>query len=254
AALQARMHHPHIVEIFEIGEAAGGPYFALEFVDGPSLDKQVAGTPQPAKAAAQLVETLARAVHHAHAQGLVHRDLKPANILLTADGTPKVGDFGLARRLEGEAGQTQSGAVVGTPSYMAPEQAFGRLEAIGPATDVYALGALLYALLTGRPPFLGANALDTVLAGRYTEPGSPRQWVASVPRDLDTICLKCLQKEPAKRYASAAALADDLGRFLNGEPIVARPVGWRERGVKWVRRRPTAAALVGLLVAVLVGG
>jgi hypothetical protein len=159
AALQARVQHPHIVQIFEIGETAEGPFFALELVDGPSLDKQLSGTPQPAAKAAQLVETLARAIHQAHQKELIHRDLKPANILLTADGSPKVGDFGLARRLEGEAGQTQSGEVLGTPSYMAPEQAMGRLDAIGPATDVYALGAILYALLTGRPPLVGANAL-----------------------------------------------------------------------------------------------
>ena len=254
AALQARMQHPHIVQIFEIGETAEGPYFALELIDGLGLDKYVAGTPQPAAAAARLVETLARAVHHAHEKGLVHRDLKPANILSAADGTPKVGDFGLARRLEGEAGQTQNGAVVGTPSYMAPEQACGRLEAIGPATDVYALGAVLYELLTGRAPFLGANALDTVLQVRHQEPVPPRRLLPSVPRDLEIICLKCLHKEPARRYATAANLAEDLRRFLTGEPIVARPVGRVERGLKWARRRPTAAALAGVLLALLAGG
>jgi tetratricopeptide (TPR) repeat protein len=248
AALQARVHHQHIVQIFEIGEAVGGPYLALEFVDGASLEKKIAGTPQPALSAAQLVETLARAVHHAHGKGLVHRDLKPANILVTDAGTPKVGDFGLARRLEGEAGQTQSGALVGTPSYMAPEQAFGRLESIGPATDVYALGAILYALLTGRPPFLGANALDTVVQVRHQEPVAPRRLLASVPRDLDTICLKCLHKESAKRYASAEALANDLRRFLNREPIDARPSPWWERTFKWMRRKPTAATLMGASV------
>jgi hypothetical protein len=254
AALQARVQHAHIVEIFEIGETAEGPYFALELVDGPSLNKRLSGTPQPAADAARLVETLARAVHHAHEKGLVHRDLKPANILLTTDGTPKVGDFGLARRLEGDGGQTQSGAVVGTPSYMAPEQARGRLEAIGPATDVYALGAILYELLTGRPPFLGANALDTVLQVRHQEPVPPRRLLASIARDLETICLKCLHKEPARRYATAANLAEDLRRFRAGEPIVARPVGRVERGLKRARRRPTAAALAGVLLALLAGG
>jgi serine/threonine protein kinase/DNA-binding SARP family transcriptional activator len=246
AALQARVHHLNIVQIFEIGEVHGCPYFALECVDGPSLDKRIAGQPQPARAAAQLVETLARAVQHAHEKGLVHRDLKPSNILLTAEGTPKVGDFGLAKRLEGDAGQTQTGAVVGTPNYMAPEQAWGRLKAIGPATDVYALGTILYELLTGRPPFLGATPLDTIMQVRHQEPVPPRRWLASVPRDLETICLKCLQKEPAKRYGSALALAEDLKRFVSGEPIQARPSPIWEKALKWAKRKPAAAALIGV--------
>jgi serine/threonine protein kinase len=253
AALQARVQHPHIVQIFEVGEAEGRPYFALEFVDGPGLDKQIAGMPQPAQAAAELVETLARAVHHAHQKGLVHRDLKPANVLVTAESTPKVGDFGLARRLEGEAGQTQSGAVVGTPCYMAPEQAWGRLQAIGPATDVHALGAILYELLTGRPPFLGATALDTVLQVRSQEPVPPRRLQPRVPRDLETICLACLHKDPSRRYATAEGLAEDLRRFQAGQPVVARPVRRLERGVKWARRRPELAALLLTLALVLSG-
>ena len=254
AALQARVHHPNIVQIFEVGEAGSCPYFALECVEGASLDKRIAGTPQPARAAAQLVETLARAVQHAHAKGLVHRDLKPANILVAADGTPKVGDFGLAKRLEGDAGQTQSGAVIGTPNYLAPEQAWGRLKAIGRATDVYALGTILYELLTGRPPFLGATAADTIMQVRHQEPVPPRRLLAQVPHDLETICLKCLRKEPGQRYASALDLADDLKRFLNGEPIQARPVSAWERGVKWAQRRPAIAALFSVLLVVLVGG
>jgi non-specific serine/threonine protein kinase/serine/threonine-protein kinase len=253
ARFQASVHHPHIVQIFEIGEAAGLPYFALEYVDGTSLDKRLAGRPQPARSAAQLIETLARTIHHAHAKGLVHRDLKPGNILLASDATPKVGDFGLAKRLEGEAGRTQTGAVVGTPSYMAPEQAWGRVKAIGPAADIYALGGILYELLTGRPPFLGASAVDTVLQVRHQEPVPPRHWLANVPRDLETICLKCLRKEPGQRYSSAEALADDLRRFLEGKPVVARPVSLLVRAVRWARRRPAVAALL-LALALVVSG
>ena len=276
AALQAQLQHPNVVQIFEVGEADGCPYFALECVDGASLDKRIAGTPQPPRAAAQLVETLARAVQQAHDKGLVHRDLKPANILLQksemqnsksekgsevsdfgfriSDFTPKVSDFGLAKRLEGEAGQTQTGAVVGTPSYLAPEQAWGRLKEIGPATDVYALGTILYELLTGRPPFKGATTLDTVMQVRHQEPVAPRHLLVSVPRDLETICLKCLHKDPAKRYARALDLADDLRRFQTGEPIRARPVSVWERGIKWARRQPAVAALLGVVVLVLFGG
>ncbi len=251
AALQARLQHPNIVQIFEVGETDGGPYFVLEFVDGTGLDKQIAGKPQPPRAAALLVETLARAVQHAHEKGLVHRDLKPSNILITAAGTPKVGDFGLAKRLEGDAGHTRTGAVVGTPSYMAPEQAWGRPKAIGPATDVYALGAILYELLTGRPPFLAATPLDTVLQVRNQEPVSVRRLQPQIPRDLETICLKCLEKEPARRYAGAAALADDLRRFLDGRPVWARPVGWWGRAVKWAKRRPALVAGGSLAVALV---
>jgi DNA-binding SARP family transcriptional activator len=246
AALQARVQHPHIVQIFEVGEVDGRPYFAQEFVEGPSLDKKIAGAPQPARSAAQLVETLARAMHHAHQKGLVHRDLKPANVLLTVDGMPKVGDFGLAKRLEADAGQTQTGTVMGTASYMAPEQAWGRIQAIGPATDVYALGAILYELLTGRPPFLGPTAPDTVLQVRSQEPVPVRRVQPNVPKDLETICLTCLQKEPAKRYASAAALADDLQRFRYGESIRARPSPTWEKALKWAKRKPAAAALIGV--------
>jgi WD40 repeat protein len=251
----ARLQHPNIVQVFEVGEADGLPYFSLEFCPGGSLDGKLNGTPLPALDAARLMETLARAVEAAHRAHVIHRDLKPANVLLTAEGEPKISDFGLAKKLDVQ-GQTQSGAVMGTPSYMAPEQAGGQKE-IGPAADVYALGAILYELLTGRPPFRAATALDTIMQVVSEEPVPPRRLQSKVPRDLETICLKCLQKQPACRYASAAALADDLRRFRAGEPIEARPVGRWDRGWRWCRRNPMvaslSAALLVLLIAVAVG-
>jgi eukaryotic-like serine/threonine-protein kinase len=221
----ARLQHPNIVQIFEVGEHDGHPYFSLEFVDGGSLAQKLDGTPLPPQQAARLVETLARAMHAAHQAGVVHRDLKPANVLLTADGTPKITDFGLAKKLDSDAGQTQSGAIMGTPSYMAPEQAGGKSKEIGPAADTYALGAILYELLTGRPPFKAPTPLDTVLQVVGDEPVPPRKLQSKTPRDLDTICLKCLQKAPGKRYTTAIDLAEDLRRFQAQEPIQARPVG-----------------------------
>jgi tetratricopeptide (TPR) repeat protein len=249
----ARLQHPHIVQIHAIGEHEGLPYFSLEFVEGGSLAQKLAGTPLPPREAAQLVETLARAMHIAHQRGIIHRDLKPANVLLTADGQPKITDFGLAKKLDGAAGQTASGAIVGTPSYMAPEQANGQVKPVGPAVDVYALGAVLYETLTGRPPFKAATPLDTVLQVVSAEPAPPGRLQPHVPRDLETICLKCLHKEPARRYPDAAALAEDLRRYQASEPIMARPVGVMERGLKWARRRPAAAALIGFVVLALVG-
>lgn len=247
----ARLQHPNIVQIYEVGEQDGKPFLALEFVVGGSLEEKLAGAPQPGRPSAQLLETLARAVHVAHEQGIVHRDLKPANVLLSRDGTPKITDFGLAKRLNVEAtGPTLSGDIVGTPSYMAPEQALGRPGGIGPAVDVYALGAILYEMVTGRPPFDGTSAWDTIALVLGTDPVSPARLQPSVPRDLETVCLKCLEKEPGKRYVSANDLADDLHRFLNGEPIRARPVGTWERGVKWGKRRPAIAALLALTVLV----
>jgi serine/threonine-protein kinase len=246
----ARFQHPNIVQIHEVGTADGLPYFSLEFLDGGPLDKKIARMPQPPRFAAELVAALARAMSYAHERGVIHRDLKPANVLLSADGTPKITDFGLAKRLDGDSLQTRSGTVVGTPSFMAPEQARGDLKEVGPHSDVYSLGAILYDLLTGRPPFLGASMLDTLDQVRSQEPVPPAALIGRVPKDLETICLKCLQKEPAKRYASAAALADDLRRFLNGEPIVARPVSAPERAWRWAKRNPWVAGL-GVAVAVL---
>ncbi len=223
----ARLHHPNIIQIFEVGES-GQPYFSLEFCEGGSLAQQLDGTPLPPVKAAELVEMLAKAMDAAHRAGIVHRDLKPANILLTADGTPKVTDFGLAKQFD-VGGQTASGAVLGTPSYMAPEQAGGKGKTVGPAADVYALGAILYELLTGRPPFKAATPLETVLQVVSDDPAPPRQLNAAVPKDLEAICLKCLQKDPARRYASAGELADDLTRFRSGEPVAAQQSGLLDR-------------------------
>jgi WD40 repeat protein len=236
----ARLQHPNIVQIHEVGEHGGLPFFSLEFCPGGSLDKKLGGTPLAPREAAVLVETLARAIQTAHQKGIVHRDLKPANVLLAEDGQPKVTDFGLAKKLD-EAGQTQTGAILGTPSYMAPEQAGGMGKEVGPACDVYALGAILYELLTGRPPFKAATPLDTLMQVLSEEPVAPRQLQSQTPRDLETITLKCLHKEPGKRYASAADLAEDLRRFAAGEPIRARPVGSAERLWRWCRRNPLLA-------------
>ncbi|MBY0522242.1 MAG: protein kinase [Gemmataceae bacterium] len=239
----ASLQHPNIVQIYEVGEQEGRPFFSLEFVDGGSLDDKLAHTsPLPPREAAQLIEKLARAMHVAHQRGIIHRDLKPANVLLTSDGNPKITDFGLAKRLDSQQGQTQSGSIMGTPSYMAPEQAAGNTREVGTLSDVYALGAILYETLTGRPPFDSDNPMDTVLQVINDEPAAPSKLNPKVPRDLETICLKCLEKLPRKRYASAQDLADDLRRYLDEEPILARPIGAWERGVKWMRRRPAVAA------------
>jgi serine/threonine protein kinase len=230
AEAAARMRHPNVVLIYDVGEHQGRPYLAMELVEGGSLDRQAAGRPQPAPQAAGLVRTLALAVQHAHAQHVVHRDLKPANVLLTADGAPKIADFGLAKRLDSDStAWTQEGAVLGTASYMAPEQAAGRVKDIGPTTDVYALGAILYELLTGRPPFQGDSWNRTLEQVLHEEPTPPARRHAGVPADLETVCLKCLEKEPARRYPGAGELADDLGRFLDGKPVAAVPLGAAER-------------------------
>jgi WD40 repeat protein/tRNA A-37 threonylcarbamoyl transferase component Bud32 len=247
----ARLQHPNIVQIYEVGEHQGLSYFSMEYCPGGSLAAHLNGTPLPPREAAMLVEKLAGAIQAAHDKGVIHRDLKPANVLLAEDGTPKITDFGLAKKLD-EAGQTQTGAVMGTPSYMAPEQAEGKKD-IGPACDVYALGAILYELLTGRPPFKAATPLDTIRQVVSEEPVPPRQLQSKTPRDLETICLKCLLKEPNKRYSIALALAEDLRRFQKGEPITARSVGKVERGWRWCRRNPVVAALAAGVAALAAG-
>jgi tetratricopeptide (TPR) repeat protein/predicted Ser/Thr protein kinase len=250
----ARLQHPNVVQIHEVGEHDGLPFLSLEFVDGGSLANRHDGTPWPPRQAAQLVETLARAVYVAHQRGIVHRDLKPANVLLTGDGVPKITDFGLAKMLDATAGPTNTGAVLGTPSYMAPEQTGRYAQPIGPTTDVYALGAVLYELLTGRPPFKGETPLATVAQVVADEPVPPRRLQPGVPRDLETVCLKCLQKEPARRYASALDLADDLRHFLDGEPTRARPVGLAGRLGRWARRNPKVASLLAIVALIVAFG
>ncbi len=252
----ARLRHPNIIHIHDVGEYRSTvgtvPFLVLEYVEGGSLARHLAGKPLPPREAAQLVETLARAVEYAHAAGIVHRDLKPANVLL-APGleSPKINDFGLAKDLLGEQVLTASGDVLGTPSYMAPEQVRGKGGSVGPACDLYALGAILYELLVGRPPFQAASAVETVMLVLGEEPIPPRRLQPSLPRDLEIICLKCLEKEPQRRYDSAAALADDLRRFLDHHPIQARPTSWPRRVGKWIRRNPTlAASLLVVLLAV----
>jgi WD40 repeat protein/serine/threonine protein kinase len=292
AEVVAQLQHPNIVQIHEVGEADGWPYLALEFVDGTSLDRVLAGKPQPVEDAARLVEALARAMHYAHVRGIVHRDLKPANVLLgsmagsrdsaipapsASPKTPPVGgsnresrkhssnriasalapelakitDFGLAKSLEpGPPGATKTGDILGTPSYMAPEQAGGKPEDVSFAADIYSLGAILYELLTGLPPFTAESTVETLLLVQTREPTSPARLRPGLPRDLVTICLTCLHKQPGRRYATALDMADDLRRFLNHEPILARPTGRLERSAKWARRHPAAATLVATIILV----
>ncbi len=242
----ARLEHPSIVQIRHIGDVDGLPFLELEYLSGGSLDSQLDGLPWPAARAARLAEQVAMGIAEAHRQGVVHRDLKPSNVLLAADGTPKVGDFGLAKMLDSQSALTQSESVMGSPSYMAPEQASGRGKQAGPAVDVYAVGAILYELLTGRPPFRGASVLETLEQVKATEPVAPSRLVPGVPRDIETVCLKCLQKEPAKRYETAQQLGDDLRRFLDSRPILARRTGAAERLGRWCLRNPMIASLVGL--------
>ena len=274
----AKLLHSNIVQIYETGEHEGRPYFSLEFVEGGSLEKRIGESPTSPRAAAQFVETLARTMEVAHQHGIVHRDLKPANILLAKLGSqsslvrsreidsssmpadhwsrttvPKIADFGLAKRLDDDSSQTQSGAILGTPSYMAPEQAGGKNREIGPAVDIYSLGAILYEMLVGRPPFKAGNPIDTVRQVIEQEPVPPRQLEPRVPHDLETICLKCLEKEPARRFSSAVELAEDLRRFVEGDPILARPTPAWERAWKWGKRRPAIVALLGVTVLFVVG-
>jgi eukaryotic-like serine/threonine-protein kinase len=247
----AQLQHPHVVQIHDVGDSEGRPYFTMEYVDGGSLAERIRNAPQSACQAAELLETLANAVHAAHRHGIVHRDLKPANVLMTSDGTPKIGDFGLARHLDGEASITPAGTALGTPSYMSPEQARGPSSTIGPAADIYALGAILYETLTGRPPFHAATAAETVLQVLSQEPVPPSRLNATVPRELETICLKCLHKQPQRRYPSAAALAEDLHRFQRGQPILGRRMSRPERLLRWIRRNPSTTALACSVVALV---
>lgn len=249
----AALQHPNIVQIHEVGEHNGVPFFSLEFVDGGTLSEKIEDRPLSPRKAAELVKQLAGAMHFAHQHGIVHRDLKPGNVLMTTTGVPKVTDFGLAKRIDGEAqsSQTEAGSILGTPSYMAPEQAKGAITEIGPLADVYSLGAVLYHLVTGRPPFVGSTLLETLEQVRSQEPVAVRQLLPKAPRDLETICLKCLQKEPKKRYADAEALSRDIGHFLTGEPIEARAVGPFGRFWRWCRRHPGVASLTATVFTLL---
>ncbi len=248
----ACMKHPNIVPIYEIGEQNNLAYLALELVEGGSLAQALAKRPMASYQAAEMAEILAKTMSYVHERGVLHRDLKPANVLLTIDGVPKITDFGLAKWLDVPSKDSRSGVVAGTPGYMAPEQARGQTALVGPATDVYALGAILYEMLTGRPPFHAATTQETVQQLLTEDPVPPTKLQPRVARDLETICLKCLQKEPARRYATASAFARDLQCFLSGRPILARPVPSWERAVKWARRRPAVAMLIGFSVVATV--
>ncbi|HXY35924.1 MAG TPA: WD40 repeat domain-containing serine/threonine protein kinase, partial [Planctomycetaceae bacterium] len=254
AEAAATLDHPNIVPIFEVGNREGQHYFAMGYVDGPSLAMKLRDGCWAPHDAAALLRQIAEAVQYAHAHGIIHRDLKPHNILLTSDGQPRITDFGLAKRLEGASELTASGQILGTPNYMPPEQARGKTREVGPLSDVYALGGILYALLTGQPPFVGETPFEVVTAVIEREPISPRQLNPRVDRDLETVTLKCLDKDPAKRYSSARELSDDLGRFLRREPINARPIGSFERSWRWCRRKPVVASLVSAVVLTLMAG
>jgi len=254
AEAAAHLEHPGIVPIYEVGQYGGQHYFSMGFVEGQSLSQRLARGPLPSRQSAELIARVSDAIGYAHERGVIHRDLKPANILLDRDGNPRVTDFGLAKKVEDQSDLTGSGRTVGTPSYMPPEQARGQQELVGPAADVYALGATLYCLVTGRPPFQAATPVQTLFQVVAADPVAPRRLNPAVDRDLETICLKCLEKDRTRRYASAAALGADLRRYLAGEPIRARPVTQWERAIKWARRRPAIAALASALVVVLAGG
>src|SRR5216117_1514309 len=249
AGAAAGLEHPGIVLIHEVGERDGSCYFSMKFVEGGQLDEVVKRSPMSTRRAAELIGKVARTVHYAHEHGILHRDLKPGNILLDPKGEPHLTDFGLARLVQSDSSVTQTLDVLGTPSYMAPEQAVGNNAGISSVTDVYGLGAVLYQLLTGQPPFAGGATYETIKLLLDTEPRQPRLLNPKIDRDLSTICLKCLEKDPKRRYTSALALAEDLERWLNYEPIAARRTGIFGRGKKWVRRNPTRALLLVSLIA-----
>ena len=251
AEAAARLNHPNIVPIHGAGEDCGRRYLTMAYIEGQSLAQRLAGGPLPPRNAARLMQLVAEAVEHAHSQGVVHRDLKPGNILLDRKEQPLVSDFGLAKRSEGDSSMTRSGQVVGTPSFMSPEQARGANDEVGAAADIYSIGATLYCTLTGRPPFQAATVVETLRLVLYTEPVSPRALNPLVPRDLDTICMKCLEKKPEHRYPSALATSQDLQRFLDDRPILARPVGPGGRLVRWSRRNPLLSASLAAAVAIL---
>ncbi len=254
AEAAAGLDHPGIVPIYEVGQHEGQHYFSMGFVEGQSLAQRLADGPLPPREAAALMVKVAEAIEYAHGRGVIHRDLKPGNILLDRNGNPRVTDFGLAKKVEGDSALTASGQIMGTPSYMPPEQASGNRGQVGPAADVYALGATLYALVTGRPPFQAATAMDTVIQVIGEEPVPPRRLNPGVPRDVETICLKCLEKEPARRYAAASDLADELRRYLDGKPILARPVGQAERTWRWSKRNRLAASLLTVVAVLTAAG
>src|SRR5213080_205456 len=245
----ANLDHPCIVPIYDVGEREGSCYFSMKFIDGGQLDAVAKRTPISIRNAAELIAKLARTVHYAHEHGILHRDIKPGHILVDAKGEPHLTDFGLARLLETKSTVTHTMDVLGTPSYMAPEQASGRNEQLTSATDVYGLGAVFYQLLTGHPPFAGGTTYETVRLVLEQEPRQLRLWNPKIDRDLATICLKCLEKDPKKRYPAAAGLAEDLEHWLRNEPIRARHAGVFTRGKKWLQRNPTTALLVGLSLA-----
>src|SRR5437667_1861196 len=249
AEAAASLDHPSIVPIYEVGERDGSCYFSMTFVEGGQLDEVVRRTPMSIRQAVELIAKVARTVHYAHKHGILHRDIKPGNILLDAKGEPHLTDFGLARLVESESSVTHTLDILGTPSYMAPEQAVGNNTAVSNATDVYGIGAVLYQLLTGHPPFAGGATYETIRLLLNTEPWQPRLLNPKIDRDLSTICLKCLEKDPKRRYSSALALAEDLERWLKHEPIQARHAGVFTRGRKWVQRNPSSALLAACLVA-----
>ncbi len=253
AEAAASLDHPGIVPIFEIGEHAGQHYFSMGYIEGESLAQRVADGPLPPREAAELVKKICDAMSYAHERGVIHRDLKPANILMDSNGQPKVTDFGLAKKTEADSGLTGTGQILGTPAYMPPEQASGKTD-VGPLADVYSLGAILYCLLTGRPPFQASSPMDTLLQVLDQEPVAPRILNLQVPRDLETVCLTCLNKSPAKRYGTAVELSAELQRFLDGEPIHARPVGALERGWRWCKRKPMVAGLIAAVILLLIIG